>query len=84
MKIIVDKVTNTSGVYHAYIQVIDETANAIYVTTQLDWNPAQETGQAFRTRVADTLRPIIAKIKDVETKKQQLQTLLDNLKPDNL
>lgn len=79
MKITVDRVTKTSGVYHAYIQVKDELTDAVYTSVQLDWNPGAETGTAFRKRVADTLRPIVEAIKDVETKRTTLQGLLNSL-----
>lgn len=84
MRITADRVTKTGGVYHAYIQVRDEQTGAVYTSVQLDWDPAAETGTAFRQRVADTLRPILATIKDVETKRTSLQTLLDALDADKL
>lgn len=84
MKILADRVTKTDGVYHAYVQVKDETSGLIYTSIQLDWNPALETGTEFKARVADTLRPILTAIKDIETKRTTLQGLLDALDPDNL
>ncbi len=84
MKILADKVTQTGGVYHAYVLVKDELTGAVYTTVQLDWNPATETGNAFKARVAATLKPILAGINDVESKRATLQTLLDALDPQNL
>lgn len=84
MRITADRVTKTGGIYHAYIQVQDEQTGAVYTSVQLDWDPAAETGTAFRQRLAATLRPILAAIKDVESKRTTLQGLLDVLDPDNL
>jgi hypothetical protein len=84
MKILADKVTKTAGVYHAYVQVKDEVTGAVYTSVQLDWDPAKETGAAFKSRLANTLRPILAAIKDVESKRTTLQDLLDTMNPDSL
>lgn len=85
MRILADRVTrDEAGIYHAYVKVIDETSGSVYTAIQLDWNPQTETGAQFKARTAATLRPIITKIDDVETKRAQLQALFDTLDPHNL
>lgn len=84
MKIIADKVSRSGGVYHAYILVKDELSGSVYTSISLDWDPAKETGAQFKARVASTLKPILAGINDVESKRATLQTLLDALDPANL
>lgn len=85
MKIIAERVTrDDTGVYHAYVQVVDQTTGAVYVAIQLDWDPAKETGTEFKVRTAATLKPIVMKINDVETRRSQLQALFDTLDPNNL
>lgn len=78
----VDSVTESKGVYHAYIQALD--GDHIVATMQLDYEPAKETTEQFRERVRAAIKPQIQGHLERKSKIADLQAALGTLDPEKL